>query len=124
MLVEQFIPRSATAAILWLVAGLLLRALYRKYGSGLNKVPGTWLAGFSDWYRLFVVWGRRPELWHINLHEKYGRVVRLGPKTVSIADPEVIKVIYGLNSGYKKVRIEPMLSPACYYPFYFGKSRH
>lgn len=103
MLLEQLIPGSFTVAVSWLLAALFLRAVWAKFGSGLNDVPGPWLAGFSEFYRLFVVWGRRPELWHIKLHENYGKVVRLGPKAVSIGDPEAIKIIYGLGTGYRKV---------------------
>lgn len=103
MIVDQLLPRSTGALGLWLLVGLLVKFTFNKYGYGLNKVPGPWLAGFTDLYRLFIVWGRRPELWHIRLHKKHGKIVRLGPNTVSIADPEAIKIVYGLNSGYVKV---------------------
>jgi hypothetical protein len=38
------------------------------------------------------------------LHKKYGPLVRIGPKEVLISDPEAIKVIYTLRSGFIKVR--------------------
>lgn len=103
MIVDQLLPRSPGALMLWLLAGLLAKFTINRYGNGLNRIPGPWLAGFTDLFRLCIVWGRRPELWHITLHEKHGKLVRLGPNTVSIADSEAIKTVYGLNSGYVKV---------------------
>lgn len=82
------------------VAAWLLR---NRYHNGLNKYPGPVLASLTDWWRLVDVWKRRPELTHIKLHEKHGDVVRLGPNTLSFADPAVLKAIYGLNKGYVKV---------------------
>ena len=71
---------------------------------GLNKYPGPLLAGLTDWWRFLDVYGRRPEATHIKLHRQYGDVVRLGPNTLSFADPKAIKQIYGLNKGFVKVR--------------------
>lgn len=71
---------------------------------GLNKYPGPLLAGLTDWWRFLDVYGRRPDVTHIKLHRQYGDVVRLGPNTLSFADPKAIKQIYGLNKGFVKVR--------------------
>ncbi|KAK7750744.1 hypothetical protein SLS62_007295 [Diatrype stigma] len=51
---------------------------------------------------LWDVYGQRPELTHQRLHAKYGDVVRLGPNTLSFADPKALKTIYGLNKGFLK----------------------
>jgi len=75
-----------------------------KFNKGLNKYPGPALAGFTDWWRFFeLVSSRKTEQTHIQLHEKYGDVVRLGPNVLSFADPKALKVIYGLNKGFTKV---------------------
>lgn len=63
------------------------------------------MASLTDWWRFVDVWNRRPEITHLKLHEKYGDVVRLGPNTLSLADPAALKAIYGLNKGYVKVSI-------------------
>lgn len=91
----------------WLSAGLVLCAfwlLYNRYHKGLSKYPGPFLASLTDWWRFVDVWNRRPEVTHIRLHEKYGDVVRLGPNTLSFANPAALKAIYGLNKGFIKVR--------------------
>ena len=80
------------------------------FNHGLNKYPGPLLAGLTDWWRFFDVYGRRPDITHITLHRKHGDVVRLGPNSLSFADPRAIKQIYGLNKGFVKVRTEPARS--------------
>ena len=84
-------------------AAWLLRNYFNK---GLNKYPGPPLAGLTDWWRLHdLVTTRKTEQTHIKLHEKHGDVVRVGPNVLSFADPKALKVIYGLNKGFTKVRL-------------------
>lgn len=82
---------------------LFCRGIQNKYASGLSKVPGPSLAAYTDLWRLCLVWGRRPELTHVQLHKKYGDLVRIGPKTVLVSEWNSVKKIYGLNAGYIKV---------------------
>lgn len=77
--------------------------LRNKYGYGIHRYPGPFLAGFTDLWRFVDVYGRRSEKTFIELHEKYGDVVRIGPNVLSFADPKALKTIYGLNKGFKKV---------------------
>ena len=81
----------------------IVRALHNKFGNGLARIQGPTLAAYTDLWRFWLVWGRRAEKAHIALHEKYGPVVRIGPNSVSISDPEAIKVIYSHNAGLIKV---------------------
>lgn len=37
------------------------------------------------------------------LHDQLGKIVRIAPNEVAISDPEAIKIIYGINSGFTKV---------------------
>jgi len=90
-------------ALLLLAVGATL--LNNKFHKGLNKYPGHWLAGYTNWWRFSDVMGRKPEWTHIKLHRKYGDVVRLGPNVLSFADPKALKSIYGLNKGMTKVWI-------------------
>jgi hypothetical protein len=73
------------------------------FNRGLNQYPGPILASLTNWWRFWDVYNRRPEVTHLNLHAKHGDVVRLGPNSLSFADPKAIKQIYGLNKGYIKV---------------------
>ncbi|ROV90201.1 hypothetical protein VSDG_08773 [Cytospora chrysosperma] len=91
---QHWLPVLVTVVAIWL--------LRNRYHNGLNKYPGPFMASLTDWWRFVDVWNRRPEQTHIKLHEKHGDVVRLGPNTLSFADPAALKAIYGLNKGYVK----------------------
>ncbi|KAH8590612.1 cytochrome P450 oxidoreductase [Bisporella sp. PMI_857] len=75
---------------------------------GLNKYPGPVLASFTDWWRLWDVYKRRPEVTHIKLHEQHGDIVRLGPNVLSFSNPKALKAIYGLNKGFTKSEFYPV----------------
>jgi hypothetical protein len=94
------VERSVLYALLLLtVAFVLLFCRWRK----LSNVPGPFLASISNIPRLCWVWGRRAHEIHIELHRKYGKLVRFGPNMVSIDDPVEIPKIYGFTGNYKKV---------------------
>lgn len=81
------------------------------YKRGLHRFPGPFWARYTDLWRLIDVYGRRPDITHLKLHRQYGDVVRLGPNTLSFADPKAVKAIYGLNKGYTKVGFEKAFPP-------------
>ncbi len=87
-----------------LVVALVAYLTSNYFNHGLNKYPGPLLAGFTDWWRFIDVYGRRPDITHLKLHRELGDIVRLGPNSLSFADPKAIKQIYGLNKGMTKVR--------------------
>ncbi|KAK2787600.1 hypothetical protein FQN53_005050 [Emmonsiellopsis sp. PD_33] len=95
----QTLSRHWSLVFITLFSGWLLRNRYR---NGLNKYPGPFLASLTDWWRFWDVYGRRAEITHQALHAKYGDVVRIGPNTLSFADPAALKTIYGLNKGFVK----------------------
>ncbi|KAI1337076.1 cytochrome P450 [Xylariaceae sp. FL0016] len=94
LIAQYWLPLAVTSILAWLIRN--------RYHNGLNKYPGPLLASLTDWWRLWDVYGQRPELTHQKLHAKYGDVVRLGPNTLSFADPKALKAIYGLNKGFIK----------------------
>jgi hypothetical protein len=85
---------------------LLLGALYlaSNYLSlGVCSVPGPFLAKFSNLWRFIDVANGHAEATLYELHQKHGDYVRLGPKVVSVRDLDALKMIYGINKGYRKV---------------------
>lgn len=87
------------------IAALLGRLLYNRYERGLNKIPGPFLASLSDLW-LFIHYMRRRGLTEYNLHQAYkSPILRLGPRTVSVADAEAIRVIYGWKPVFRKVSL-------------------
>ena len=109
-MLESVLPLMAGywyMSILVVVAAVFMR---NHFHHGLNRYPGPIWAGFTNWWRFFDVWNRRPDITHNKLHHQYGDIVRLGPNALSFADPKAIKQIYGLNKGFVKVGGAPDIS--------------
>ncbi|KAJ5540493.1 cytochrome P450 [Penicillium frequentans] len=91
--------------IFLILAPIAFHLLYNKYGHGLSKIPGPFWASTSDIW-LLVHYTRRRGLTERQMHEKYNSpLLRLGPNTVSVSDPEAIRVIYGWKPVFKKSRL-------------------
>lgn len=89
--------------VLCLVVGLLFSFFHAAFYSRLRKIKGPRLAAVTNLWRLAKLsQGDAPTLFR-QLHNKYGKIVRIGPNHVSIADPEAIKKVYGIGSSYLKV---------------------
>ncbi|KAJ6255970.1 LOW QUALITY PROTEIN: Cytochrome P450 monooxygenase [Drechslerella dactyloides] len=89
---------------LLVVAPLLavLQLLYTRYKPHLRRVPGPFIASFTNAWRLNANLGRRPEVIHINLHREYGDLVRIGPNCVSVGAATEVKQIYGITRLFQK----------------------
>ncbi|KAI0433726.1 cytochrome P450 [Xylaria sp. FL1042] len=95
----SFIARYWALGVVLVTVAWLIR---NRFHNGLNKYPGPFIASLTDIWRLYEVWGRQFEVTNRKLHDQYGDVVRLGPNTLSFADPKALKTIYGLNKGFIK----------------------
>ncbi|KAH7012964.1 pisatin demethylase [Ilyonectria destructans] len=88
--------------ILWLSVLLpVCLVLYRRYWTRLSRFPGPFWASVTDIWRLFMVHRGRPQEEQRELHQRYGDIVRLGPRTLSFANPQAIGDIY---SGKQRLR--------------------
>lgn len=68
----------------------------------VSSLPGTQLSKWTDLpLRLTILTGRRAQYVHA-LHEKYGAVVRIGPREVDISDRTAARQIHRANSGFLK----------------------
>ncbi|KAL3482853.1 cytochrome P450 [Aspergillus germanicus] len=70
--------------------------------SSLRNVPGPFWAEFSN---LWLVYHTRQGRMHrkiIEVHEKYGPLVRLGPHEISTADIDSLRIIYGAGNDFRK----------------------
>lgn len=99
MLLYRFLEISFGEAWLACFTLCLLYLYWNRLYHGLNKYPGPFVASLTDWWRFCDVWGRRPDVTHIELHRLHGDIVRLGPNYLSFANPAALKDIYGLKSG-------------------------
>lgn len=83
---------------------ILLIVTYLQSYLKLRRIPGPFLAAWSNLPRLYWVLSRRAHEVHIALHKKYGKLVRVGPNMVSVGDPAEIHNIYGITGKFQKVR--------------------
>lgn len=88
--------------------GLLLLSLWSFVSYYLLRgVPGPFLAAFSNLPRVAWILSNRAHDIHINLHRKYGKLVRFGPNMVSVGDPAEIPNLYGFTGKFAKVGMTP-----------------
>ncbi|KAL8383414.1 hypothetical protein RB595_006933 [Gaeumannomyces hyphopodioides] len=80
---------AACLAVLVLGARILISYL----SSPLRVVPGPFLAGFTDVWRMLDYRRHSQTRSQQALHQKYGVAVRLGPNTVSLSDPALLRTI-------------------------------
>ncbi|KAL9106661.1 MAG: hypothetical protein Q9227_008313 [Pyrenula ochraceoflavens] len=72
------------------------------FKAGLNRYPGPLLAKFTKLWHLLDVLSNKHHEHLIQLHKKYGDIVRIGPNELSISRPDYVPRVYGLNPGYLK----------------------
>lgn len=94
--------RYLPTALLLIVVVRLLFLGYRAFKSPLYSIPGPFWTRFTKlWYFNRVRIGHF-EHENIDLHRKYGPIVRIAPDHYSIDDPAAIKTIYGTGSKFPK----------------------
>ncbi|EXJ66233.1 uncharacterized protein A1O5_10849 [Cladophialophora psammophila CBS 110553] len=70
--------------------------------SPLSRVPGPILARYSRAWKSYKLLKGDFEKLNIELHKKYGRVVRIAPNEYSINDSTAIKLLYGHGTKFLK----------------------
>lgn len=72
--------------------------------SPLKDIPGPVLAKFTNLWRLIDHYNATQISTQRRLHEELGPAVRIGPNTVSLSDPALLKTVYSTRGEYIKVR--------------------
>lgn len=90
-----------------LTLSIILEALRNYYYGGLNRYPGPLLAKFTDFWHWLDVQSNQHHHHIIHLHRHYGDVVRIGPNKLSISRPDYVPHVYGVSTGFLKVRVIP-----------------
>ncbi|KAI9678375.1 MAG: hypothetical protein M1822_008021 [Bathelium mastoideum] len=77
---------------------------YRLYLCPLASIPGPRLAALTYWYECFYdVWRPAQYVFKIReLHQRYGPIVRITPREISISDPDFLDIIYAPKSGARR----------------------
>ena len=82
---------------------LALISYYIRVYTRLRHIPGPVLASLSNLPRRSWVQTGNSHNILLDLHRKYGKVVRFGPNAILISDPACIAEVYGLNAKFRKV---------------------
>jgi len=100
------IPIVGSLTVLLLVY-LVGSSFWTRYKPGLRSLPGPFIASFTNLWRLVNVARGHHYDTLLGLHRKYrSNLVRIGPNAVSVSDPDAVRIIYGLKSGFQKVRAQ------------------
>lgn len=83
--------------------GYLITKSRRK---GLEHIPGPSIARYTDAWRAYKAWSLSGHddgsTYQSNLLGKYGDVIRIGPSTVLVQDPEAINSVLGFKERLEK----------------------
>lgn len=90
---------------------VVLRALYRKYASPLRKYPGPWLASMTRLWKVISVASTHTHLDHIELHKKYGPIVRIAPDELSLSSPEAARSLLSAGKHIYKTKFYGVFPP-------------
>ena len=68
----------------------------------IRSIPGPWAAKFSNLWLMYQCRRGRRYLAVDEAHTRLGKVVRIAPGHVSVADVGAIPVVYGHGNGFLK----------------------
>lgn len=94
---ETLIPSSSSSAFLTtgiLGALVLLWLVATREATPLRKIPGPFLASITKLWVVQKQRGYKRPLVDIELHKKYGPIVRVAPNEVLISSPEAFRTVY------------------------------
>lgn len=95
---------SLHLAIIGLIIAILFRIILNIQRLRASKIRGPFLAAVTSFWRYRHMQSPKWSEELDQLHKKYGKLVRLGPNFVSVADAAALPVIYGTSSAWIKVR--------------------
>lgn len=85
-----------------LVISPLVYIVYLRIFHPLASIPGPFTASLSRLWMTKHSWDGDMNRTMIDLHDRYGPLVRTAPNEVSVADSAAIKTIYGAGSKFRK----------------------
>ena len=93
---DSMAPELLLLLFVFLIAflGVLLAHQFTSR-SPLDTFPGPALARYSNIWRLVKVWRGDSHKTYQKLHERSGKIVRIGPNCLHVSDSSLIQTIYG-----------------------------
>ena len=92
-------PHALDLALLIVV----ISVVWTYFQHGLARVPGPFFASITPAWKILSVYQEVAPRRSIALHKRYGPVVRIGPKHVSVASPEALQLVYSFKTAFPKV---------------------
>ncbi|OAG08363.1 cytochrome P450 [Paraphaeosphaeria sporulosa] len=102
---DSMIPKITILVTLLVLQFLLLKATYRASLHPLARYPGPWWAALTDWYTVYHIMKGDRHIDFYHLHEKYGDIVRFGPRRISVRSKNPLKDIYGVSANVKRSQV-------------------
>lgn len=87
---------------IFVLTSLISYIVYQRYYHPLAKIPGPFWASVTRLWLLQESWTLQRHRMEMELHKKYGKIVRISPNEVCISDLRYTKTIYGANSPFLK----------------------
>jgi len=87
------------------------RMIYRRYASPLRSLPGPFLASCTRLWKIRSTISENTQWEHVELHRKYGPVVRIGPNEVSFSSPQVARNILSAGKRFYKTDFYSVFPP-------------
>ncbi|RYP39104.1 hypothetical protein DL766_000560 [Monosporascus sp. MC13-8B] len=98
----------------WLVLPavfLVLRAIYKRYASPLRRYRGPFLASFSRLWKVISTVKGQTNYDHIQLHQRYGPIVRIAPNEVSMSSPTAARTLLSAGKRFYKTDFYAVFPP-------------
>ncbi|KAJ5605341.1 cytochrome P450 [Penicillium lagena] len=93
-----YLTYGAIVVVLWFVG----TCVYNVFFHPLKAIPGPFMAKISRWWIFGLEMRGNPHVEILDLHRKYGPMLRISPNEVSTNDPEASSIIYGQTSKFEK----------------------
>ncbi|KAI3336999.1 cytochrome P450 family protein [Xylariaceae sp. AK1471] len=93
---------SSGSLVAVLVAGACAYTIYQCVLSPLAAFPGPLAAKLAKSWRSYSHYRGNFHRDLVDLHERYGPVVRIGPNELSVGDPEAFRKIYSISNAFPK----------------------
>ncbi|KAJ5656902.1 cytochrome P450 [Penicillium longicatenatum] len=108
---ERHLQGNIWPAILVTIFLFSIKYIFIALKPGLRSLPGPNIARFTPFYRAWKISKGEAPIFYRGLHEEYGPIVRTGPNTVDISDPNTLPIIYGIGSKFLKSAFYDVFSP-------------
>ncbi|KAK6599122.1 Pisatin demethylase 12 [Botrytis cinerea] len=82
----------------FLIVAIAIYLATNRFNRGLNKYPGPTLASFTDWWRFYDVYKRRPEVTHQKLHAEHGDISAFYPVQQSVSNGHALPSLFSTTS--------------------------